>query len=72
MVRKRDGFHAAGVEIPDILWQLLCEDAQARGESITRRLTLVVAAHYRIPASKLPRPKKVGRPARGESDASTP
>lgn len=61
MVSERDGFHNLNTQIPESVWEALVADADATGESIAKVVTRKLAAAYKIPDSKIPKPRRAGR-----------
>jgi hypothetical protein len=63
MTKERAGFHNLFAQIPDVLWEALCREADATdGQSVAGVLARVLAKHYRIPLGDLPKGRKPGRP----------
>lgn len=62
MTKRRPGYHDMLAQIPDVLWEKLCEDAEREEESATKVLIRILARHYKISREELPKPKKAGRP----------
>jgi hypothetical protein len=62
MTRKRVGYHNVSTQLPDVLWQRLCNDADDGGVSVARVLARIVARHYRVDAEQMPKPRRPGRP----------
>lgn len=48
-------------QIPIVIWDKLCADAQKSGDSATKVLTRILQKHYRIDPASLPAPKRAGR-----------
>lgn len=48
-------------QIPDAIWVALVDEAEASDESVARVLARRLQESYRIPDSKIPKPKRVGR-----------
>lgn len=61
MTKKREGFHNFLVQLPDVVFAALDEDARARGESAARVATRILQRHYRIKDELIPKPKRAGR-----------
>jgi hypothetical protein len=64
MTKKRPGFHDLFAQIPLAVWDALSADAEAKGDSIARVLTEILRRHYKVPADKIPKPKRAGRKPR--------
>lgn len=61
MTKKREGFRTLFTQLPTICWVALDADARARGESVAKRLTAILARHYKIKDDQIPKPKRAGR-----------
>jgi len=62
MTKEREGYHTATLQLPLVLWQALCEEAERKEESATKTLTRILATHYRVKKEDLPATKRAGRP----------
>jgi hypothetical protein len=62
MTKRRPDYHNWSLQIPAVLWEALNRDADAKGVSVTKVLTGILADHYRVKAKDLPKPKRAGRP----------
>lgn len=62
MVKERSGFHNLGLQIPDVLWKKICEEAERRGVSAARVLTEILQKNYRVSVDKMPTMRRPGRP----------
>lgn len=62
MTKEREGYHNLSVQIPAVLWDALCTEAEGKEESATRTLTRILQKHYQVSRESLPKPKRAGRP----------
>lgn len=64
MTKKRPGYHDLFAQVPLAAWEALAADALARGVSAARLLTDVLCKRYKVPAGRLPPPRRAGRKPR--------
>jgi hypothetical protein len=61
MTTKREGYHNVFVQLPEACWDAVSREADESGESAAKVLSRIIAKHYKIPSSALPKPKRSGR-----------
>ena len=64
MTKKRPGYHDCLLQIPDAVWALICADADARRESMSKTINEILRRHYRVPLGEIPPPRRPGRKPR--------
>lgn len=65
MVTEREGYRTLFVQIPLPLWQALAAEAdRAHDGSLTKAISRILQDRYKVPASKMPKPRRMGRPHR--------
>lgn len=65
MVKEREGYRTLFVQLPEALWEALASEADGKHEgNITRTVMHILQERYKVPASKLPKPRRMGRPRR--------
>ena len=62
MTKERQGYHNLFVQLPLILWDNLCAEADADEASVARVLTRILQKHYKVSREELPPRKRAGRP----------
>lgn len=67
MTKERAGFHNLFVQIPLVLWDRLCAEANEQDTSVARVLTGILQRHYKVSREELPRRGRVGRPPKKRS-----
>lgn len=58
----RPGFHDYALEMPDVIWQKLCDESEKTGKSIVKIIVGELQARYKIPEKDMPKPRRMGRP----------
>ena len=63
MTTERTGYRTLFVQIPESVWTALAAEAEEfHGGNLTRTVTQLLAEKLKVPAGKLPPPKRAGRP----------
>lgn len=61
MTRPRKDFELLFVQVPIVLRQMLDAESKAKGESMAKLVTAMLAKRYKVPMSSLPKYQKPGR-----------
>lgn len=62
MVKKKDDFHTYVVQLPQVLWEKLCDEAERTERPIAKLIAEMVQKRFGVRDSELPTPKRQGRP----------
>lgn len=62
MVKEKEGYHTLFVQIPEVVWEAICKQADETGASVTYLVIQALAKNWRIGKDQLPPPKRAGRP----------
>lgn len=61
MTKARDDFKVLFVQVPEVLWERLDQCASESSASLASVVTKILAKHFKVDPSTLPKPKRAGR-----------
>lgn len=62
MVKEKEGFHTYVVQIPQLLWDKLCDEGEDTGRPIAKILMEMIQQRFKVKDGELPKAKRQGRP----------
>ena len=61
MVKEKADHHTYVVQLPHVLWDKLCEEAERTGRPIIKIVVELLQKRYSVKNEDMPAPKRVGR-----------